>query len=182
MRKKNFPSKEEVLRILKSGVLLSVVFLFPGAAKGLAKLMGPWQEFSAPYLRRKIRELKKERLVSFKEKRGKLYVKITKEGEEKIKQFDFENPRIEKPKKWDGKWRVVIFDIPNDCKKAREVFREKLRIIGMYPLQESVFIYPYPCFSEINILREMCGISPFVKFLLVEGVEGEKKLIENFQS
>ena len=181
MRKKNFPSNEEILRLLKAGAVLSAVFLFPGAAKDLNKLLGPWQEFSAPYLRRKIRELKKEKLVSFKEKRGKLYVKITKDGEEKIKQFDFYNPKVKKPKEWDGKWRVVIFDIPNDYKKAREVFREKLKIIGLYQLQESVFIYPYPCFSEINILREMCGISPFVKFLLVDEVEGEKKLIEHFE-
>ena len=45
--------------------------------------------------------------------------------------------------KWDGYWRIVIFDIPNKLSRTRESLRDLLRGIGFQKLQHSVWIYPY---------------------------------------
>ena len=56
-----------------------------------------------------------------------------------------------KPKKfkWDGVWRVVIFDIPEENKRVRYVLRETLKILGFRPLQKSVWI------SKRNFTKEI---------------------------
>src|SRR3989344_3239456 len=55
--------------------------------------------------------------------------------------------------KWDKKWRIVIFDIPQKFNKERNRFRYKLKNTGFYMLQKSVFVFPYPCEEEF---REIC--------------------------
>ena len=56
--------------------------------------------------------------------------------------------------KWDGKWHIVIFDIPNEKRKMRDVVRHKLLRIGFLELQESVYVYPFDCLLEINFLKK----------------------------
>lgn len=119
--------------------------------------------------------------VKFAEEDGKIIAILTKVGKEKIKKFDFENMRIKKSAKWDGKWRLIIFDIEEGKKVAREFFRSKLKSLGFYQLQKSVYIYPYPCRKEIEILRANYGLSVHeVMYLLVDRFEGKKILIDNF--
>src|SRR3989344_4076427 len=48
-----------------------------------------------------------------------------------------------KSKKWDGKWRIIIFDIPQELHRERNILRRRLRSMGFYMLQKSVFIFPY---------------------------------------
>ena len=52
--------------------------------------------------------------------------------------------------KWDKKWRLVIFDIPKELHAQRVRFSEKLKTMGFFTLQKSVFIYPYDCYAEIS--------------------------------
>ena len=69
---------------------------------------------------------------------------ITKKGETRLALLEIkEKPK--KPKKWDGKWRMLIFDIPEKRKSLREKIRLTLSDIGFVNLQDSVWIYPYSC-------------------------------------
>ncbi len=67
--------------------------------------------------------------------------------------------------KWDKKWRVVIFDIPQELHNKRNRFRKRLKLLGFYRIQKSVFAFPYPCENE---LAEYCGdlnISEYVNII-----------------
>ena len=88
---------------------------------------------------------------------------------------------ITKPKRWDKKWRVVIFDIPIKYNRVRDIFRSRLVQMGMYQLQESVYIYPYSCFSEIEFLRELYGVPFTARYLLVEHIENDDFLKYHFE-
>ena len=66
--------------------------------------------------------------------------------------------RINKPKKWDRKWRIILFDIPEKIRKARDVFRYHLNQLGFYEFQKSVFVHPYNCKDEIDYLIEFIYI------------------------
>ncbi len=61
--------------------------------------------------------------------------------------------KIKKTKKWDGKWRIIIFDIAQLKNLYRNIFRGKLKELGFYPLQKSVWVCPYNCKDEIDLLR-----------------------------
>jgi DNA-binding transcriptional regulator PaaX len=153
----------------------------PGAAPAFASLLAPWRGMGKKKLKKKIFELKKRRLVSFSETpNGEITINLTESGEALALKYKIEEMKIQKPKKWDRKWRVVIFDIPEKKKKNRELFREKLKNLGFHQLQKSVFVYPFPCRDEIEFLRQNWEIAPFVLFLETSTIEEEWKLKEKF--
>src|SRR3989344_2297817 len=45
--------------------------------------------------------------------------------------------------RWDGKWRILIFDVPEKIRGKRDFLRRELIDFGFYPLQKSVWVYPY---------------------------------------
>lgn len=93
-------------------------------------------------------KLKKSRLLIMKESpNGTFNVELTEKGKRKAMQLRFDDLTIAKPKNWDGIWRIVIFDIPNKKTNARDALRFKLRDLGFYQLQKSVWVFPYPCDS-----------------------------------
>lgn len=70
--------------------------------------------------------------------------------------------------RWDGKWRIIIFDIPEERGKQRRQFRRKMQSLGLYMMQESVFVFPYPCEEEIAELCETFHISSYVDVIVAE--------------
>ncbi len=87
-----------------------------------------------------------------------------------------------KKNSWDGIWRLVIFDIPDDQKKAREALRQKIKEMGFYSLQKSVFITPYECENEIDFVCSIFDIDRNnVLILEVNKFEGAEKLIHYFK-
>ena len=105
---------------------------------------------------------------------------MTKEGENKALRFKIDEMEIKKPPKWDGEWRIVIFDIPDRFKKAREALRNKLKDLGFLKLQESVFVFPYECEDEINFITEVFLVRPFVRFMRVKSFTNEEQIRVNF--
>ena len=124
-----------------------------------------------------VKEFYQKRLIDFKEnKDGLVTIIITKEGEKKALKFKIDEMEIKKLAKWDGEWRIVIFDIPERFKKAREALRKKLKDLGFIKLQESVFVLPYECEDEINFIVEVFLIRPFVRFVRVKSFTNEEQI------
>ena len=53
-------------------------------------------------------------------------------------------------KSWDRKWRVLIFDIPENVRWKRDALREKLKELGFGMIQKSVWVSPHPFESDIR--------------------------------
>lgn len=113
--------------------------------------------------------------------RGRVTVKITKRGMRRALTYNLDTLRLSVPKTWDGKWRVVMFDIPVRYGRIRDIFRMRLRQLGLFLLQESVYVSPYPCFDEVEFLRELYGVSFTVRYLLVERIEDDAQLRKFYQ-
>lgn len=170
-------TKQKILLLLSSGVTLGFSRSPRNYFKILKNFSSAWKEINKKRLRRIVREFYNDRLVDFKEdKNGFVKVVITKEGEKKVLRFKIDEMEIKKPAKWDGEWRIVIFDIPDRFKKAREALRKKLKDLGFVKLQESVFIFPYECEDEINFVVEVFLIRPFVRFLRVKSFTNEEQI------
>src|SRR3989344_3711951 len=74
---------------------------------------------------------------------------------------------------WDGKWRMVAFDIPEKYKKGRDALRQRLRKIGFCELQKSILISPYDCEKEMLQLVEFFHVEKYVRFGILEKIDNE---------
>ncbi len=80
--------------------------------------------------------------------------------------------------KWDKKWRIIIFDIPEELHKNRNQLRAKLKNLGFYMLQKSVFVIPYPCEKELGYICKSLKISDYVDIIVAESVGFKEKEIK----
>lgn len=105
---------------------------------------------------RRLRELQKRKFVDFEElSTGEVRITLTHLGKEIVRQYKLEEMRLRKPKKWDGYWRIIMYDIPTSRRKASGALRRKLDQLGLYKLQKSVWVSPYECMPELEFL---CGV------------------------
>lgn len=109
---------------------------------------------------RKLRELQKRKLIEFKElSDGTIKITLSHLGKNLVRQYKLEGMKIKKPKRWDGMWRVIIYDIPQKQRKASNAFRMKIRELGLYQLQKSVWVSPYECLAETEFLCSVFDIN-----------------------
>ena len=108
------------------------------------------------------------------------YLELTQKGKNQLKIYITQDMAIRRPKKWDRKWRLVIYDIANDKRDKRDILRAKLESLGFIKLQESVYVFPFECLIEITLIKQMYYLEPHVQYLVAEGVETEIDLIEKF--
>lgn len=129
---------------------------------------------------RKISYLKKMGYIEYFLEGKEAFWEITKKGKDKFERYQILNPVISKPSKWDGKWRVVIFDVPNKNKTRRDGFRRKIVELGFEKVQESVYVYPFECALAVSNLAELYMISNNVLIMISEVIQGEANIIEKF--
>ena len=100
-------------------------------------------------------------------------VKITRAGEEVTKELDMDSMVLKRADQWDGKWRVIIFDVPVSKSKNRKAFTERIKELGLIMVQKSVWAYPYECYEELMVLRKFYGIAKYVTYFEAVEVEDE---------
>ncbi|RJQ32267.1 hypothetical protein C4572_01440 [Candidatus Parcubacteria bacterium] len=161
--------KQKILLGLLAGFCLGMSRSPRGYFKVLEATIDDWKNIKKERLLRIVKEFYTKRLVTYKEREdGTIEIVLTKEGEEKALLYKLNDMHVNIPEKWDGKWRMVTFDIPEKKKLAREALRIKLKKLGFREFQKSLFIFPYPCEDEINFIIEVFKIRRYVKFLTVD--------------
>ncbi|GBE16949.1 hypothetical protein BMS3Abin15_00773 [bacterium BMS3Abin15] len=176
-----------LLMLLAMGGL---VFIGAVAANTLKALDGLGQQSNdgkrKSYNKRQISNalssLKKRKFIKIiKENNGKTRVKLTNKGKKRVTEFILNDITISKPKNWDGKWRIVIFDIPIDRDRARGALRRKIKELGFRQLQKSVWIFPYECEDEILFISEIFRITKYVEIFTVDKMLHEKEIRRAFK-
>ena len=81
---------------------------------------------------------------------------------------------------WDGKWRVIVFDIPVDKGSLRTEVRHAVKSFGFMLLQRSVWVYPYECDDFIKLLKEYLGVSHDLLYMKVSYLENDVHLRREF--
>lgn len=126
--------------------------------------------------------LKKRGMIEIKREGHDVSVALTAEGKKQAGKYQINDLIIETPKKWDKKWRVVIFDIPASARMIRDIFRKKLKEFEFYPLQKSIWVYPFACKKEIEFLRDFFGLNKRqIQVLEVVKLDEESFLRKHFQ-
>ena len=112
---------------------------------------------------------------------GTYTVKTTKAGREQARKYDLDSLSIETPKKWDGYWRLVIFDIPAKKYKARFALLGKLKELGFVMLQKSVWAHPFECKNEIAVVGRAFEVERYIQQTTCHEVSGGEYLRRDFE-
>ncbi|MDO8492773.1 MAG: CRISPR-associated endonuclease Cas2 [bacterium] len=108
------------------------------------------------------------------------FLKLTKRGEQKLLMLEKYDYKIPHPKRWDKKWRVLIFDIPEKKRQLRDKVRLTLLSIGFKRLQDSVWVYPYDCEDLITLIKADFKIGKDLLYLIVDSIENDRSVREWF--
>jgi DNA-binding PadR family transcriptional regulator len=171
---------KQILTLLTKGTFLTMSLIAPKTASATHHLLqeekdwNTWKRFNPSYLRQTLKRLEKQKAVEIVEENGMQVVKLTSKGKRRILKYAISELEVKKPKTWDRKWRLVIYDISNSQKQLQVLIRETLKNLGFFAMQESVYIYPFPCFDEIEFLREYYGLGSQIQYLLVEEIENDQ--------
>jgi CRISPR-associated endonuclease Cas2 len=123
--------------------------------------------------RHAVWQMEKRGVVRVFKKNDEKFIKITKKGELQIL---LEKAKMPDRQKWDGKWRLVIFDIPESSRDKRNQLRWLLKSNNFYKLQASVFINPYPLNREAIAYLKQTGLIDYIRMLRVDEIDEDKKL------
>ncbi len=118
--------------------------------------------------------LRRKKLLYVEKEGRQIYIRLTLEGEKEAGKFQINKLQIDTLKRWDQKWRLIIFDIPEKARIKRDAFRGKLKELGFYQLQKSIWVFPYPCEKEVKLLREFFNLTlRQLKILEVSKIEDD---------
>lgn len=173
-----------------TGVALALILLSGAAALGAVApgltVMARGFQRSKQYSKKQIWDasgsLRKGGYVEeFFGENEKPRIRLTKKGEAYFQKILFDDVQLPEPKKWGGKWTFVLFDIPVQFSKAREALRWRLKALGFYQYQKSVWVYPHPCEKEILYVAEYFGVGKFVEILSVDHLSKDEDLKKHFE-
>jgi len=175
------PVAQKILLSLVTGVALGLTARPDHYFRVLKQARRVWRGINEESLHRAIKRLYRSKLVGYKEHHdGTVSLILADEGKRKLLHYRVEHMKIGKPSQWDGKWHVVIFDIPERLKQGRMALSSKLKGLGLYPLQKSVFVFPYPCKDEIDFVVELFDLRPYVRILTVTDIDVDLDLRRRF--
>ncbi|MEK7576357.1 MAG: CRISPR-associated endonuclease Cas2 [Patescibacteria group bacterium] len=176
------PTKQKILLLLASGVVLGFSHSPKNQWRIIKNLPKAWRSIDRVVLYRILHEFHNDRLVDFMiEKDGTSTIVLTERGKKKVLRYKIDEITIKVPTRWDGRWHIVMFDIPEKRKRAREALRNKLQELGFLQFQKSVWVVPYPCKDEIDFIIEVFEIRPHVQYLEVLSITNDSKLKLHFQ-
>ena len=181
MAKELGSTSRKVLLLLDAGLALGLSGSPTRYFKILKGVAEEWKNIEKRALHRAIKNIYQSKLADFKEQKdGTIILTLNEKGKEKILKYKLDAMKIPKMKKWDKKWRVILFDIPESKKKIKDILRFHLKKLEFFEFQKSVFVHPFDCVNEINFLIEFYNIRPYVRIIIAESIDNELHLKKHF--
>ena len=173
--------QDAVLASVATAGVLAVVALAPAvllAVGQIAKQSGYKMGWRA---RTAAGRLAQRGLVRFVERNGKKHIQITDAGR---RHFELESgkleARIRRKRRWDRRYRMIIFDIPEKRKGARERLRHLMRELGFLRVQDSVWVSPHECEELVALIKAELRIGKDILYVIVESIENDGWIRKHF--
>lgn len=165
-------SAELVLTMAMAPNALQLLKYFPG------KKLGARFNYKN---KRALTRLKEKGYVVFEKHGDKHYARITKSGSAFLEQEELLD-RMNHPekKRWDKRWRVIVFDIPERRRGVRDRLRTRMESYGFAKLQQSVWVYPHDCEEVLALVKADLKIGSAVIYMVVETIENDNRLRKIF--
>ncbi len=178
-RKENI--QEAILRSIFAAGMLSVVLVAPNMLKYLGNPEKFLNDRNSKYrMKNTLWLLAKKRLIRFEKNSRGTFARLTDKGERALGVMIARAPDKRRSKKWDGRWRLVIYDIPEYSRVLRKKLQRTLRAFGFERLQDSIWIYPFDCEALIALLKADLHIGRNVLYVIAEEIEDDHSLRKLF--
>lgn len=171
--------QKKILVSLLGGIALGTASSPRQYFKTLSVIQKDWKKINQRSFARSLSRLSQEKLIrENKMPDGSYRLVLTAEGERVAHQLDLIGSvtTFKKPKKWDQKWRIVIFDIPENDRVFRDILRKHLYTLEFKQLQHSVFISPYPCEKTILDLVHLYKAQAYVRVITASFIDNASDL------
>lgn len=178
IRRRKGNLQKVILGTVAMAGILSIALVAPNAIKAMDKLGILPRPRRREYISSSASKLVKRGLLKFEDG----YYKLTQNGEKILRRWELSDYRLKKPRKWDRKWRIIIYDMPE--KKKGVVRRQVLNLFnnaGFYRLQNSVWVYPYDCEDVIGLLKTDFGVGREVLYIIADEIENDRYLRDYFE-
>lgn len=169
-----------ILEIIGTGVFVSSILVAPGLTRLIDPRLYQTKSKRRGRINDAITKLGNQKYIEIVNHKGEDFVQVTDRGKQKLLKYQIDELKIKKPQNWDGVWRIVIFDIPEKKKIARDVLRYKLKELGFVMLQKSSWVYPYPCRDEIDFISGYYEIAPHVLYFEASQIPHLRELKRRF--
>ncbi|TSA45543.1 hypothetical protein D4R52_02225 [bacterium] len=131
---------------------------------------------------REIKRLKKKEYVALTKTPAGWLVRLTKKGEKRLQKSQVQELTLKPTKNWDRKWRLFIFDIPEKQRSGRDLVRKKIKELGLYNIQRSVFVYPYDCRRELDLLVDYYNLGKYTTYAEINKIDIDRELRKHFRT
>lgn len=179
------PKSEIVKDILKWLAMTGLIYIAASSPYFTINLMRnfkKWQKCKKRNVYEAFKRLGKQGCIKIEMRGKQLYIRLTEKGKKMAGWLQIDTLRIKKPKKWDKKYRILIFDISQLKKIYRELLRGKLKELGFCMLQKSVWVHAFDCRDEIKVLREFFGLShEEMRLMIIEDIGPDEHLRKFFK-
>lgn len=170
-RARNNNLRALILGSVAIGGVLAVGLVAPNVLSAMGKLGLLPKSREDEYIGSARRRLKKQGLLV--ERDG--FLRITPKGRRQLQSLSLSFAKPSVLRRWDGKWRVLIFDIPERRRTVRAGIRRQLQSSGFRRIQDSVWLFPYPCEEFVALLKSELRIGRDMLYLVVDALEGDNQ-------
>lgn len=101
------------------------------------------------------------------------YLRLTKEGKQKLNNIALECESSLVSTSWDGYWRIILLDIPEERKSEREALRYLLKKADFTCLKNSVWISMYPFEHLFTNIKNDLNLSTELIIIVTDKIDKE---------
>ncbi len=175
--------RQIVLSAVGVSVLLGGTFLvtpnFPIVFASILALIKEITRKDIPQakVRRVLANLEKKEIISLEKTKSEIKVRLKGVFTPILLKYSLK-PLLDfkkKNKKWNNKWFIVSFDVPEKQRNKRDYLRRFIHDIGFYQYQKSVYVFPYDCEKEIALIKKIVESGKYISYIIAEKIEHEKQ-------
>jgi DNA-binding transcriptional regulator PaaX len=175
---------KKILKILAENKAVSMPELATAVAKSYGGSQekiaseGPKMAPKARYaLNRSLRGLREAGLVESHFSGQNDYALLTPTGRRKATSLKLESDTTLLNPNWDGKWRIVLLDLPESRKNERESLRYLLKKAGFVCLKNSAWVSPFPFEHLFMNIKKDLGLSTELMIIVTDSLDPETEAV-----
>ncbi|MEK7601808.1 MAG: hypothetical protein AAB480_04725 [Patescibacteria group bacterium] len=181
-RKRKHYVRQTVLGVIGTAGILSVAMIAPNVFQVLPHIMGKQRYKLAFQTKTAVGRLAVKGHIRFSMKNGKKCVEITDAGRRALALEEATAARSAGAKRrWDNRYRMVIFDIPERRRGVRERLRRLMSECGFLCIQKSVWISPYDCEELVALVKAELRIGKDALYVIVDSIENDGWIKKHFK-
>lgn len=173
-----------VLGTVAAAGILSIALVAPNIFQAVHTLRkqhkGLHRRYQSPaYARKAVQRLAEQKMLVVFQRDGETVIRLTDKGARELLLYQLKEKSLEKWH-WDKKWRLLIFDIEEKERLARDRLRLDMQSFGFVKLQDSVWVYPYECEHVVALLKAQYRLGKELLYIVAGEIEDDEWLKKKF--